>query len=335
MTSPRRAAGTVTACATALGLGLAGLVAFTGGANAATTNSNLVVNPGFETGTLANWNCDADTGSVVTSPVHSGSYALAGAATSSDDAQCTQTISVQPNSSYSLSSWVQGSYVYLGTTGDGTTDVSTWSSNSAWNQLSTSFKTGASTTSVTIYLHGWYGEGTYNADDVSLTGPAGSSPQRDRLGLRAVLPHVVGHPTQSSSPPRAPAPRRAPPRPRAARRRPLLTPTGGGTTTSTGWLLAGLRNGATDQTIAAVNRRTTSSRWPSPQPTRERRRYHLLAGPDPGQQARRLHHAQFEADIARSTRPVTRSCCRSAARTAPSASAAPPPPPTSPTAPTR
>jgi chitinase len=36
----------------------------------------------------------------VGSPVHSGSYALSGTATSSDDAQCTQVIQVQPNSSY-------------------------------------------------------------------------------------------------------------------------------------------------------------------------------------------------------------------------------------------
>ena len=172
--SPRSAAGVATACAAVLGLGLTGLVALTGTAGAATTN--LVVNPGFETGTLANWTCDAGTTSVVTSPVHSGSHALAGAATSSDDAQCTQTISVQPSSTYSLSAWVQGKYVYLGTTGDGTTDDSTWSDSSAWNQLTDSFTTGASTTSVTVYLHGWYGQGTYYADDVSLTGAAGSSP---------------------------------------------------------------------------------------------------------------------------------------------------------------
>ena len=173
MASPRRAIGAVTACATALGLGFAGLVAFTGGASADTTN--LVANPGFETGSLSNWTCDAGTATVTGSPVHTGSHALAATPAGSLDGQCTQTISVQPNSTYSLSSWVQGPYVYLGTSGDGTTDVSTWSNSSSWNQLSTTFKTGASTTSVTIYLHGWYGQATYYADDVVLSGAAGAT----------------------------------------------------------------------------------------------------------------------------------------------------------------
>ena len=37
----------------------------------------------------AGWSCSGGTGSVVTSPVRSGSHALAGAATASDNAQCT------------------------------------------------------------------------------------------------------------------------------------------------------------------------------------------------------------------------------------------------------
>ena len=143
---------------------------------AATAATNLVSNPGFETGSLSGWSCSA-ADSAVGSPVHSGSYALSGAATSSDDAQCTQVIQVQPNSSYSLSAWVEGNYVYLGDTGTGTSDTSTWApSATTWQQLSTGFTTGASTTSVTIYLHGWYGQGTYYADDVTLTGPGGSPP---------------------------------------------------------------------------------------------------------------------------------------------------------------
>lgn len=142
----------------------------------ATAATNLVSNPGFETGTLSGWTCSAQD-SAVGSPVHSGSYALSGAATSSDDAQCSQVIQVQPSSSYSLSAWVEGSYVYLGDTGTGTSDTSTWTpSASAWQQLSTTFTTGAATTSVTIYLHGWYGQGTYYADDVTMTGPGGSPP---------------------------------------------------------------------------------------------------------------------------------------------------------------
>ena len=141
-------------------------------ASRARADSNLVVNSGFETGSLSPWTCDGSTGSVVSSPVHSASHALAGAASNSDDAQCTQTVSVQPNSAYTLSAYVEGGYVYIGATGYS----STWTpSATSFQQLSTSFTTGASTTSVQIYLHGWYGQGTYFADDVSLVGPGGQT----------------------------------------------------------------------------------------------------------------------------------------------------------------
>jgi hypothetical protein len=153
----------------------AGLVALAG-TPAVSAAANLVTNPGFETGSLSGWSC-SPLASVVTSPVHSGSYALSGAASNSDDAQCSQVIPVQPGASYSLSAWVEGDYVYLGDSGTGTSDTNNWTPSAAtWQQLSTSFTTGSSTTSVTIYLHGWYGQGTYHADDVVLTGPSGSPP---------------------------------------------------------------------------------------------------------------------------------------------------------------
>ena len=41
----------------------------------------------------------------------------------------------------------------------------------------TTFRTGASTTSVTIYTHGWYGTPAYAADDLSLLGPGGDPVQ--------------------------------------------------------------------------------------------------------------------------------------------------------------
>ncbi|MFE9768519.1 chitinase [Streptomyces sp. NPDC005808] len=133
-------------------------------------DADLAKNGGFEAG-LDNWTCTA--GTTVNSPVRSGSSALQATPAGSDYAQCSQSVTVQPNSQYSLAGYVRGSYVYLGASGTGTTDVSTWTQSApAWQQLTTSFTTGAATTRVTIYTHGWYGTGAYNVDDISLVGPA-------------------------------------------------------------------------------------------------------------------------------------------------------------------
>ncbi|MFF3201676.1 fibronectin type III domain-containing protein [Streptomyces sp. NPDC002962] len=148
------------------GLALAGAVALPGTAQAA----NILTNPGLESGTLSPWSCTGNLGSVVSTPTHSGSKALAGAVSSSDIAKCSQTVPVRPNTTYALTGWVRGSYVYLGVDGG----ASTWTSSpSAYRLLSVSFTTGASQTSATIYTHGWYAQGTYYADDVSLDGPGG------------------------------------------------------------------------------------------------------------------------------------------------------------------
>jgi chitinase len=140
---------------------------------AATADVNNARNGGFESG-LTGWTCSAGSGTTVSSPVHGGAAALKATPAGQDNARCTQTVAVKPNSTYTLSAWVQGGYAYLGATGTGTTDVSTWTPDtSSWKQLTTTFTTGASTTSVTVYLHGWYGQAAYYADDVTVTGPDG------------------------------------------------------------------------------------------------------------------------------------------------------------------
>ncbi|MCX4587748.1 chitinase [Streptomyces sp. NBC_01481] len=159
----------------AAALAISGLVATAASAGAADTE--LARNGGFETG-LDGWSCTAGSGAVVNSPVHGGSSALKATPAGSDNAKCSQTVTVKPNSDYTLSAWVQGSYVYLGASGTGTSDVSTWTASApSWQKLSTTFRTGASTTSVTIYTHGWYGTPAYGADDLSLLGPGGDPVQ--------------------------------------------------------------------------------------------------------------------------------------------------------------
>ncbi|MFF9128637.1 chitinase [Streptomyces sp. NPDC014806] len=146
---------------------------FVGTGQASAADVNNVRNAGFESG-LANWTCSANSGTTVGSPVHGGTAALKATPAGQDNARCTQTVAVKPNSTYSLSAWVQGGYAYLGVTGTGTTDVSTWTPDSpTWKQLTTSFTTGSATTSVTLYLNGWYGQAAYYADDVQVFGPDG------------------------------------------------------------------------------------------------------------------------------------------------------------------
>ncbi|MEU6671951.1 glycoside hydrolase family 18 protein [Streptomyces sp. NPDC046727] len=155
--------------ATALALSVAGLAA----SPASAADVNNVKNAGFESG-LTDWTCSAGSGTTVSSPVHGGATALKATPAGQDNAKCTQTVAVRPNSTYTLSAWVQGGYSYLGVTGTGTTDVSTWTPDTtSWKQLSTTFTTGASTSSVTVYTHGWYGQAAYYADDVSVYGPDG------------------------------------------------------------------------------------------------------------------------------------------------------------------
>jgi chitinase len=148
-------------------------LAFTAVGPASAADVNNAKNAGFESG-LSNWTCSANSGTTVASPVHAGSAALKATPAGQDNARCAQSVAVKPNSTYTLSAWVQGGYSYLGVTGTGTTDVSTWTPDSAsWKQLKTTFSTGSSTTSVTVYTHGWYGQSAYYVDDLSVFGPDG------------------------------------------------------------------------------------------------------------------------------------------------------------------
>lgn len=164
-------------------LAAGGLTALAAGP-AQAADVNVVRNGGFESG-LANWSCSNESGASVSSPVFSGAGALKATPAGSDNARCSQTVTVKPNSTYTLSTQVQGSYVYLGATGTGTQDVSTWTpgSGGGWQKLSTTFTTGPNTTQVTVYTHGWYGQPAYTVDEFSVFGPDGGGPTDPGPGL--------------------------------------------------------------------------------------------------------------------------------------------------------
>ncbi|MBN0047858.1 carbohydrate binding domain-containing protein [Streptomyces actuosus] len=169
----------------AAALAVPGLTALSSAARAA--DADLLVNGGFEAG-LDGWTCTAGSGTTVGSPVRSGSAALQAVPAGSDNARCAQEVAVQPDAEYTLTGHVRGSYVFLGADGTGTTDASAWTRSAPdWQRLTTTFHTGPSTTKITVYTHGWYGTGAYQADDISLTGPGADTglPPAAPTGLTA------------------------------------------------------------------------------------------------------------------------------------------------------
>ncbi|PJI85438.1 glycoside hydrolase family 18 protein [Luteimicrobium subarcticum] len=167
----RRLARVAALLSTAVLAGAAVLVAGPAGA----ADGELAANGGFESG-LTGWSCAASSGQAVSTPVHTGTGALKATPAGSDNAQCSQTVTVQPNATYTLSAWVQGSYVYLGESGATASPVTTWTPSAAtWQKLSLTFTTSATASTATIFLHGWYGQPAYVVDDVSLVGPGGGT----------------------------------------------------------------------------------------------------------------------------------------------------------------
>ena len=70
-------------------------------------------------------------------------------------------------SAASVITYVQGNYAFIGTTG-AKSDVSTWTpSATSYTKLSVAFTSGSSST-MQIWVHGWYGQGAVFVDDVTV-----------------------------------------------------------------------------------------------------------------------------------------------------------------------
>ncbi|MBH1937899.1 carbohydrate binding domain-containing protein [Streptomyces sp. AV19] len=123
-----------------------------------------LVNGDFETGTTAPWTCD-EGATVVNSPAHGGSYALRSAPTASGTGECRQTLTLSPDTSYTLGGRVRGDYAFVGVSGGAT--ASQWASSGDWTELAVPFTTDSSG-KVTVYVHGWYGQGAVLADDLTI-----------------------------------------------------------------------------------------------------------------------------------------------------------------------
>ncbi|MGI5239534.1 carbohydrate binding domain-containing protein [Dactylosporangium sp. CA-139066] len=171
----------------------------------ASAGTNPVGDPGFESG-LSGWSCSGTT-SAATGTVHSGTYALKATPSAGDTAQCTQSVPVSPNTTYTLTAWVNGSYVYVGASG---ASIWTPSTGGAFQQLATSFTTSSTTTSVTVFVHGWYGQPTYYADDFVLTAGSGGGTTAPPTSTPPTSAPASPSPTKSPSPTTSPSPTKSP-----------------------------------------------------------------------------------------------------------------------------
>ncbi|HEU5353120.1 MAG TPA: glycosyl hydrolase family 18 protein [Actinocrinis sp.] len=130
-----------------------------------TGGGGSLTNGGFESGSLSPWTGQSGD-AVVSSPAHSGSHAALIATTSGQTGELDQSVTLKANTSYTLTGWVQGSYAFIGVSGGAS--ASTWTSSSSWTKLTVSFTTGSSG-AVTVFVHGWYGQGNVYADDFSVS----------------------------------------------------------------------------------------------------------------------------------------------------------------------
>ncbi len=193
---PARDARALLAVLLASALALVGMV-LTGTGTATAADVDVIRNGDFSAGDhLAPWSC----GPTVTAVNNAATgWDLQGTPAGADYANCSQQVTVLPNSTYTLTAAVQGTYVFLGATGTGGTDPSTWSSNTGWNTLTSTFTTGASTNSVQVWFHGWYGQSAFLVDKVSMVGPGTGSPSPSASVTTSVSPKPSGSGSPSPS----------------------------------------------------------------------------------------------------------------------------------------
>ncbi|WP_217594048.1 right-handed parallel beta-helix repeat-containing protein [Cohnella sp. GbtcB17] len=144
---------------------------------AGVTPPNLTVNPGFETGSLSGWttvSAGSSPASVASGDVRAGAYA----AKIYPGAYLEQTVTVQPNTTYTLKGWAKptGTGLFPGQVWIGLQDAANPSLNgyyeigiAVWKPAITTFTTGPSTTSVKVYVNYVSGADYALIDDIELT----------------------------------------------------------------------------------------------------------------------------------------------------------------------
>ncbi|MFE6748547.1 hypothetical protein ACFVGM_22040 [Kitasatospora purpeofusca] len=120
-------------------------------------------------------------------------------------AGCTQRVPVVAGTRYSFSASMAGAYTFVTVSGTGTGSgaVTLWADGPNWRSLATTLVIGNSR-EVTVTFHGWYGQGPYQVNRVSMIGPM----YPDECATPSPAPSVPGPsvPAPASTPPCLPRP---------------------------------------------------------------------------------------------------------------------------------
>ena len=142
---------------------------FVSGTGSTNPGTNLVVNPGLETGSFSPWT-SWNTAGISSSNARTGSYCIY---TGNNNCSAEQVITgLSPNTTYTLRAYarvaVSGEGVKLGVKDYGGTEVNTTISSTSYAQGSIQFTTGSGNTSAKIYLWKDTGTGAAYGDDFEL-----------------------------------------------------------------------------------------------------------------------------------------------------------------------
>jgi beta-glucanase (GH16 family) len=180
--------------------------------------SNLLANPGFESGTLSPWTLATGNGGATQARVYAGSWS---GYVGINRGRIEQVINgLTPNTSYTLSGWftleITSSTVRFGVKNYGGTQLTqtvTTSASFVWVNLSLGFTTGSSNTSAVIFFEQPTSGGNYGySDNWSLvqngtasptptpTRAATATPTPTRTATATPTPTTSGSPTPTSPP---------------------------------------------------------------------------------------------------------------------------------------
>ncbi|BAJ32836.1 MULTISPECIES: hypothetical protein [Kitasatospora] len=172
--------------ATALLLATGGFAAL--GSGSAQAAQEVVRDGSFLQPLADNWTCAGD--------VSRTGQGIEGRPGGFDFAGCTQQVEVKPYTTYDLTADVSGAYAFVGVTGGEFETVSQWADGPEQTRLHAVVSTSGTTHTLTVYFHGWYGQGPYQVRRVSLYDSSTSLP---------ACPDMTGMPPSS--------PRQSPPTP--------------------------------------------------------------------------------------------------------------------------